>query len=300
MSNWEHRREECDNSIFEILEWYLYSTLNSELLTSTPTYRMNNPFPTGANPKIYLRYEQDIVTSIKGAVIEEASICIHVNGKDFVTIMATPIDQKAMALGFLRAEGFISSMDDVEVVDLNENGVCVDVWLDHDVERPSRMIRTTGCGGGITFDDLTAARDPLPFGRAVTVQQIIDLYTKLSSNAVLYPITRGVHTSALCTQDDILIWTEDVGRHNTLDKLWGKAMLEDIPTKGRIIVTTGRISSEMLGKAAKMEVPIIASRTSPTSRSLALAEAWNITVVGYVRRGSVQVYTHPERIVQNL
>ncbi len=261
---------------------------------------MSNSFPTGAIPRTYLRYEQNSVTTIEGAVIEEASICIHVNGVDFATIMATPIDQKAMALGFLRAEGFISGMSNVEVVALNENGVCVDVWLDHDVERPSRLIRTTGCGGGITFDDLTAAREPLPFDSTITVQQIIDLYAKLSSNAVLYPITRGVHTSALCTPDDILIWTEDVGRHNTLDKLWGKAMLEGIPTEGRIITTTGRISSEMLGKAAKMEVPIIASRTSPTSRSLALAEAWQITVVGYVRRGSVQVYTHPERIVQRI
>ncbi len=261
---------------------------------------INKSFPVGAKPKSYLRYEKGTVVPVEGAVIEEASICIHVNGKDFATIMATPIDQKAMALGFLRAEGFISGMNNVEVVALNENGVCVDVWLDHDVERPTRMIRTTGCGGGITFDDLTAARDPLAFGRAITVQQVIDLYAKLSSNAILYPITRGVHTSALCTPDDILIWTEDVGRHNTLDKLWGKAMLEGVSTEGRIIATTGRISSEMLGKAAKMEVPIIASRTSPTSRSLALAEAWNITVVGYVRRGSVQVYTHPERIVQSI
>jgi len=262
--------------------------------------KINKTFPIGARPKNFLRYEKGAVVPTDGAVIEEASICIHVNGKDFATIMATPIDQKAMALGFLRAEGFISGMGDVEMVGLNENGVCVDVWLDHDVERPNRLIRTTGCGGGITFDDLTAARDPLPFGKTITAQQIIDLYAKLSSNAVLYPITRGVHTSALCTLEDILIWTEDVGRHNTLDKLWGKAMLEGVPTEGRIITTTGRISSEMLGKVAKMEVPIIASRTSPTSRSLALAEAWHITVVGYVRRGSVQVYTHPERITQNL
>ena len=257
---------------------------------------MNNPFPTGALPKSYHYRDRDVSKEVGGAVIEEAAICIHVNGKDFVTIMATPIDQKAMALGFLRAEGFIDGLEDVEIAELNQNGVCVDVWLDHDVERPNRMIRTTGCGGGITFDDLTAARDPLPFGRTVTGQQIIDLYTQLSSTAVLYPITRGVHTSGLCTPDEILIWTEDVGRHNTLDKLWGKAMLANIATAGRIIVTTGRISSEMLGKAAKMGVPIIASRTSPTSRSLDLAEAWNITVLGYVRRGSLRIYTHPERI----
>jgi FdhD protein len=258
---------------------------------------MNNTLPIGALPKIYQHHERGVSKEIEGAVIEESSICIHVNGKDFATIMATPIDQKAMALGFLRAEGFIAGLEDVELVELNPNGVCVDVWVKHDVERPNRLIRTTGCGGGITFDDLTAERDPVPLGKTVTAQQIIDLYTQLNSTAVLYPITRGVHTSGLCTVDEILVWTEDVGRHNTLDKLWGKAMLADIPTEGRIIVTTGRISSEMLGKAAKMGVPIIASRTSPTSRSLDLAEAWNITVLGYVRRTSLRIYTHPERIV---
>ena len=257
---------------------------------------MNNTLPIGALPKIYHHHERTTSKTVEGAVIEESSICIHVNGKDFATIMATPIDQKAMALGFLRAEGFIDGLEDVELIELNRNGACVDVWVKHDVERPNRLIRTTGCGGGITFDDLTAERDPVPLGRTVTAQQIIDLYTQLSSTAVLYPITRGVHTSGLCTPDKVLVVTEDVGRHNTLDKLWGKAMLAGIPTAGRIIVTTGRISSEMLGKAAKMGVPIIASRTSPTSRSLDLAEAWNITVLGYVRRGSLRIYTHPERI----
>jgi FdhD protein len=257
---------------------------------------MNDNLPIGARPKIYRHLERGASKEIGGAVIEEAAICIHVNGKDFATIMATPIDQKAMALGFLRAEGFIAGLGDVELAEVHANGACVDVWVKHDVERPNRLIRTTGCGGGITFDDLTAKREPLPFGDPVTARQIIALYTQLSSTAVLYPITRGVHTSGLCTADEILIWTEDVGRHNTLDKLWGKAMLADIPTAGRIIVTTGRISSEMLGKAAKMGVPIIASRTSPTSRSLALAEAWNITVAGYVRRASLRVYTHPDRI----
>ena len=89
---------------------------------------------------------------------------------------------------------------------------------------------------------------------------------------------------------------EDVGRHNTLDKLWGKALLAGIATRGRMIVTTGRISSEMLGKAAKMGVPIIASRTSPTSHSVALAQAWGMTLIGYVRRSGFRIYTGVERV----
>ncbi len=157
----------------------------------------------GARQKTYHLLERNTSKTVVGAVIEESAICIHVNGEDFATIMATPIDQEAMALGVLRAEGFIAGLNDVEMIELNANGVCVDVWVKHDVERPSRLIRTTGCGGGITFDDLTAARDPLPLGGTVSAQQIIDLYTQLSTTAVLYPITRGVHPAGLCTAEEI-------------------------------------------------------------------------------------------------
>jgi FdhD protein len=114
----------------------------------------------------------------------------------------------------------------------------------------------------------------------------------------LYGVTQGIHTSALSDGERLLLVAEDVGRHNTVDRLWGKAMKQNIATEGLILLATGRISSEMLGKAAKMGVPILASRTSATSLSVALGLAWNITVIGYVRssRNSLRVYTAPERL----
>jgi FdhD protein len=111
----------------------------------------------------------------------------------------------------------------------------------------------------------------------------------------LYRVTQGIHTSALSDGQRLVLVAEDVGRHNTVDRLWGKAMKQGMPTKGLILLATGRISSEMLAKAAKMQVPIVASRTSATSLSIALARAWNITVIGYVRRNSLRVYTAPQR-----
>ena len=89
---------------------------------------------------------------------------------------------------------------------------------------------------------------------------------------------------------------EDIGRHNTLDRLMGSCMLSGIETEGRILLATGRISSEMLHKGANMGCPIIASRKSPTSMSIEMANNWNITLVGYARRGTLRVYTHPERL----
>jgi FdhD protein len=91
---------------------------------------------------------------------------------------------------------------------------------------------------------------------------------------------------------------EDIGRHNCLDKLQGAALLAGIPTRDRILLSSGRISSEMINKARRLETPIVCSRTSPTSLSVALAEAWNITIVAYLRQDRMRVYTHPERVIR--
>ncbi|MCB0116683.1 MAG: formate dehydrogenase accessory sulfurtransferase FdhD [Caldilineaceae bacterium] len=252
----------------------------------------------GAQPIVYLMPQAEDWSPVDGAVIEETAVCLFVNGREMVTLMASPIEVEALALGFLYTEGFIHSMDDVAALELSRQGACVDVWLhSDDMPQPRRVIRTSGCSGGVTFDDLTAAREPTPVRATLTAQQVIDRYFDLRSIEQLYPLARGVHGSALCTADDLLLWTEDVGRHNTLDKLAGKALQQHIPTGDRAIVTTGRISSEMLGKAAKLGVSVIASRTSPTHRSVALAHAWNITIIGYIRRDSFRLYTAPSRIV---
>ena len=124
------------------------------------------------------------------------------------------------------------------------------------------------------------------------------LLRALHDRAHLYRQSGGVHTSIFAEADRLepRLVAEDIGRHNTLDKLQGMALLEDIPTRGGLIMASGRISSEMLFKAAIMGVPIVGSRTSPTNLALAVAERLNITVCGYVRQGSMNVYTHPRRI----
>ena len=110
--------------------------------------------------------------------------------------------------------------------------------------------------GGVTFDDLKQVRSPLPNSLCLTSQAIIERYFDMRGAERLYPIARGVHTSGLCNAEQLLLIGEDVGRHNTIDKLWGHAMRRDINPSGCLIVTTGRISSEMVGKAAKMGVQI--------------------------------------------
>ena len=252
----------------------------------------------GAQPTVYLVPQADTWQQVDGSVIEETPVCLFVNGCEFTTLMASPLDLEALAVGFLYTEGIIQKQADIAVLTLSHQRTCVDVWLrDTTTALPQRAIRTSGCSGGVTFDDLSTAREPLPLGAGVTAQQVIDRYADLRAVTQLYPLARGVHGSALCTTEALLLWAEDIGRHNTLDKLAGKALLQGIPTTDCMIVTTGRISSEMLGKAAKLGVSVIASRTSPTSRSLSLAHAWNITVIGYLRRDQFRLYTAAERIL---
>jgi FdhD protein len=113
-----------------------------------------------------------------------------------------------------------------------------------------------------------------------------DLYAE----AVQYQASRGIHGAALADADGLLIVAEDVGRHNAVDKVKGEALLRGIATEERILLSTGRVSSEMLLKAARMGVPLVASRTSPTEMAVALAEQLNVTVCGYVRPDGLNLY----------
>jgi FdhD protein len=116
----------------------------------------------------------------------------------------------------------------------------------------------------------------------------------------LYRETGGVHTSALTDGERILLSAEDIGRHNTLDKLAGMCLMQNVWPARRILMTTGRISSEMLQKAVRLGAGILISRTSPSSLSIELAEKWGITLIGYARRNKFNLYAHPERIIQEV
>ena len=128
-----------------------------------------------------------------------------------------------------------------------------------------------------------------------TVQSFIQILTNAQ---VLYREVGGVHTSILTDGEQVVISAEDIGRHNSLDKIAGRCLLENIQLVRKILVTTGRISSEMIQKAARIGAAVVISRTSASSLSITLAEKWGITIIGYAHHDQFIIYTHPERMKQ--
>jgi FdhD protein len=253
---------------------------------------------SGVKPVRYVSVGPRAAREVEAEIVAEALACISVNGQELATFMCSPFKLKEMALGFLYNESLISSLDDVRSVHISKNETCVDVWLQQrEFEVPKRKIVTAGCGGGVTFDDLSQRHEPLMSDMKAPAGQLSRLMRKMHLGAELYRRARGIHTAALTEEQGILLQVEDVGRHNCLDRLAGAALIQGVDTRDRILLSSGRISSEMINKARRMGTPVVCSRTSPTSLSVALAESWNISIVAYVRQDKMRIYTHSERIL---
>lgn len=254
-----------------------------------------NPLPFA--PIRYTRYANHQLENISGGVITEANVGLTVNGQPWLNFMCTPTQLEPLAVGFLFNEAVINSMDEVEILQLCEHGDNLDVWLNRPVDKPARWRRTSGCTGGVTTDAAQEGTQPLTSEEKTSIELILGWMDRLLENQELYREVRGVHCSILTDGDKILAQAEDIGRHNTLDKIAGISLIERIQPGKRMIVTTGRISSEMLQKSARIGAGILVSRTSPSSMSIELARKYGITLIGYARRNQCNVYTYPERVI---
>ena len=246
----------------------------------------------------YERYEFKKWEPHDAETIVEMPVSLTVNGEVWLTFMCTPVNLEAMAVGFLYNEGIIESIEEVEDVRVCEHGDNVDVWLNRSVEQPKSWRRTSGCSGGLTAVE-TLARVDVSFDGdrpRVPPDAIGHLVEMLFESQELYRETGGVHTSALSDGERILLSAEDIGRHNTLDKIAGLCLMNNVWPQTRILITTGRISSEMLQKAARLHAPILISRTSPSSLSIEMAERYGITLIGYARRHRFNVYSNLQRV----
>lgn len=257
---------------------------------------------TPSVPRRYRRFTGDRVEEVDASVIGEIRFTIFVEDRELVTLMCSAWQLRPLVVGFLYLEGLIEAVDDLEMLRVCLEDRLAEVRLANGFpEVPPRKILTSGCTGGVSFgkylDEIERFRLPAD-GVHMPPSRLYAALRALYDHSSLYRVSGGVHTSILVEPeaDEPRFVAEDIGRHNTLDKLQGMALLENVDTRGGLILASGRISSEMLFKAAIMGIPVVGSRTSPTNLALAVADRLNITVCGYLRQGSMNVYTHPERI----
>ena len=241
------------------------------------------------------RYRQGALenTPESTLIVREHAATLFVNGEPWLTFICSPIALEALAIGFLFNENVISSRDEVKGVKLEDENRRIEVQLSHPVQKPEQFHRTST---GVSLQPILAERK---VGADFTIQagKVIALYDQLMAQQTLHDQVGGFHSAGLSDGESVPIIVEDLGRHNCVDKLAGLYLLQHATFLHRALLLSGRISSEMVYKTLALSIPLIVSRTSPTSLAVEIAESAGITLIGYLRKGQFDVYSHPERIV---
>jgi FdhD protein len=235
------------------------------------------------------RFDENGSAAVEVQVIREIPLTIIYNGREIITLLATPDHLDELAAGFLRSEGFLQEREDLVDLDIDEALGVARVQGRADAALVERLLEkrtvTSGCGKGTTFyhalDALSAA--PAPAGFSIPLARVVELTAEINRLAATGKVAGGVHHAALAGAEEITVLREDIGRHNAIDKIQGHCLLHALPTAERFLMSTGRISSEILIKAAKLGVPLLVSLSKPSQLALELAERLRITVVGDLR-----------------
>lgn len=236
-----------------------------------------------------------------GDLPREFPLKLIVNGKELATLVASPHDPRFLVAGFLRLQGYVADVSDFEMLSVCEDYGIANVRIKREVKDLPAPIITSGCGGGISFRlpglSLTATPSTTRIdGRRFTPVEVFQLFEALHRFAERYRRHGGIHSAAVGDGDTVLLHAEDLGRHNTIDRLAGEALLRGLDLSDTMLITSGRISSEMAAKAALLGVSLVASRTSPTDLAVKICDSAGITLIGYVRGGRFNVYCHEGRL----
>ena len=249
-----------------------------------------------------VRFDSDARSAHEDWVAREFPLTIMINGEELATLLCSPKDMRYLAAGFLFSEGFVETKEEIKRMILNQHkGVIrVETRGDKEYTQESFLKRaiTTGCGRAIAFynpADIDGVKE-VDSDVRLSPLEVFNLTKEFQLRSEVYRATGGVHSAALCDSEDILIFAEDVGRHNAVDKIFGKCLLEDIPTADRIVITSGRISSEILFKVAKRQIPVIISKSAPTDLGVIVAQDLRITLIGFTRGKRMNVYAGEWRL----
>lgn len=249
-------------------------------------------FPIQRITKDDKRDAEDLVTT-------EFPLTIILNNRELVTLLCSPSELDYLAVGFLSSEGLLKGKDDIKKVLIDDAKGVVRVETREEKELADLFKRfiTSGCGRGASFysaADIQQAK--IESKITVSAAEIFSLVKEFQHRSLTYRATGGVHSAALCDTKSILLFSEDIGRHNAVDKIFGRCIMQGMPTDNQIILTSGRISSEILFKVAKRNIPVLVSISAPTNLGVKLAADLGITLIGFVRGEKMNAYANSWRI----
>lgn len=252
-----------------------------------------------------IRYKEKTSSIIKEEVAEEFALTIMVNGTEFATIVSSPFEIEELVIGFLASEGIIRVYDEINNISIDEKLGFAYVEIKKSIDQlqldHSKRLIGSCCGKSRQFyfkNDARTARTVMST-TTISAERCLSLMEELHKRSEHFLTTGGVHNAALADSNQILSLHTDIGRHNALDKLYGHMLKNKMTTRNKIIVFSGRISSEVLLKVSKMGIGILISKSAPTNLALELAEELGITAVGFVRGDKMNIYTHPNRVKQD-
>ncbi len=246
-------------------------------------------------------FADDLWQEKEDPVVVEAPVDLFLNGHRFTTFFCTPEATDRLAIGYLYTEGLIKNLNEVVLLDCNKLGR-VEVELKEE-SLLQALAKAQGkafaCSPGqaagenpYNLEDFKPAADSFK----VRATKVLSLNKEAQKISRLFQSTGGVHSAALADQNKLLFYYEDIGRYNAVDKLVGQCLLSKISLEDKFIILSGRVASGILLKAARSAVPIIVSRSAPTTLSIELAEKLKITLIGFARAGRLNVYTHRLRL----
>ncbi|WP_462409017.1 formate dehydrogenase accessory sulfurtransferase FdhD [Neobacillus sp. Marseille-QA0830] len=252
------------------------------------------------------RYSHGNITEQEDSIVTEQPITIKLNQNEFATLVCTPEYMEDMVIGFLASEGVIRGIEDIDDIWIQTKEGFAHVktnYLNHFYEKfHSKRYITSCCGksrqGFVFFNDARMSHYFNDVNVKLTYEECFRLMDEMQTSSSVFLKTGGVHNAALCNKDGMILSRVDIGRHNALDKIYGYCLRNQISLKDKVLVFSGRISSEILTKVAKIGCEVVLSKSAPTDLALELAEELGITTVGFIRNNSFNVYTRSDRIVE--
>ena len=250
-----------------------------------------------------VRFSAERQENVRDTVAVEYPLTIFINGRELVTLLCSPVHLEFLVVGFLFSEGFIKRIEDIKDMNINEKEGIAEIYVGKPIKLAlelygSRTI-TSGCGRSPIFYNVKDSLGTQPLNEdnfKISYCTIVKLIREFDNSSQIFKQTGGVHSCALASEGRILAFHEDIGRHNAMDKIIGQGLKEKVCLQKTLIVTSGRISSEMIIKAAKGRIPVVISRSAPTGLAIDISQRLNITLIGFARGKRFNVYSGIHRI----